>query len=770
MKIKKRPLTLEHLQRRDLLTVDSLAWDDAGSLRLSFVPDGTPVGDQVSSLDSVMQHSPAGTAWRDSVVKAFQIWSQYAAINVGVVNDNGLPIGTSGPTRGDERFGEIRVAGLAMTPDTWASAVPHDRVSSGSWAGDMFFNTAADWNQHPDDLLRVALHEAGHILGLPHNSDPTSPMHEHGVPTSLTPAASDIALLQQMYGIRSADANELNKANDTLNDATRMRFSDVTSTFDGTKPLIHYGEISQATDRDIFTFEVPQTYHGTTTVHVDSRGLSQLQFRLTLKDVKGNVIASGDNTAIAGGEVRLHIPGTANGGKYYLQIDAIGSSINKVGSYAVIAELDGKVSVPYETTLKSVQKAHRWFASAATVLGSLDVGTLALSQNNGTLVDDKGGNDSSGGATRVDPFLDNAQRRAARTIGSITSATDVDYYRFRSPTPASGITFGMLLQVDAIERDGLMPDIEVLDESQKVLPVQLLVNGNGEVKLWVAGITANKDYTVRVRGVAIGHNIGNYELSATFQQDHPEMPLLSQQELSNKQPESKTFWYVAKPQLFSLALDSSFAQSPQIPVWATIFDADLKVVYHLSSLSNQFRTGNSVLLMPGTYYLQLGARFDATAGNQHATVRLLGTADNEPLGPAPVDPASSPIFGCPDSPDKFCYPPDFETTEPFVLLPEPPFDLPTTGNLPIDLPAGDGFFGTNFQRSNIALPFDSNNDGAVTSLDALLIINQLNAFGSGRTPAPPVNLGGMLDTNNDGYITSIDALLVINRLNQPLAP
>ena len=227
--------------------------------------------------------------------------------------------------------------------------------------------------------------------------------------------------------------------------------------------------------------------------------------------------------------------------------------------------------------------------------------------------------------------------------------------------------------------------------------------------------------------------------------------------------------YVAKPQLFSLALASSFAQSPQIPVWANIFDVDLKVVYHLSSLSNQFRTGNSVLLMPGTYYLQLGARFDASTAPQQATVRLLGTADSDPLGPAPVDPASTPIFGCPDSPDKFCYPPDFETTEPFALLPEPPFELPTTSDLPIDLPAGDGFFGTNFQRSNIALPLDSNNDGIISSLDALLIINRLNAFGSGRAPAPPVNLGGMLDTNNDGFITSIDALLVINRLNQPRA-
>ncbi len=42
-----------------------------------------------------------------------------------------------------------------------------------------------------------------------------------------------------------------------------------------------------------------------------------------------------------------------------------------------------------------------------------------------------------------------------------------------------------------------------------------------------------------------------------------------------------------------------------------------------------------------------------------------------------------------------------------MLLPEPPFDLPTTTDF-LSTAASDGFFGTNFQRNNAALPFDSN--------------------------------------------------------------
>ncbi len=123
MKRKKRTLHLEALQPRHLMTVESLAWDGASSLRLSFVPDGTRVANQVSDANAVLSQSAAGANWKESVAKAFQVWAQYAAINVGVVGDSGDPMGVAGPVHGDERFGEIRVAGIPMTSDTWAAAV-----------------------------------------------------------------------------------------------------------------------------------------------------------------------------------------------------------------------------------------------------------------------------------------------------------------------------------------------------------------------------------------------------------------------------------------------------------------------------------------------------------------------------------------------------------------------------------------------------------------------------------------------------------------------
>ncbi len=68
-------------------------------------------------------------------------------------------------------------------------------------------------------------------------------------------------------------------------------------------------------------------------------------------------------------------------------------------------------------------------------------------------------------------------------------------------------------------------------------------------------------------------------------------------------------------------------------------------------------------------------------------------------------------------------------------------------------------------------PLDTNNDGSVSPIDALIIINFLNEFGpqslgtpNGANQPPP-----FLDPSDDGSISPIDALQIINHLNAPTA-
>ncbi|WP_197168271.1 spondin domain-containing protein [Neorhodopirellula pilleata] len=65
---------------------------------------------------------------------------------------------------------------------------------------------------------------------------------------------------------------------------------------------------------------------------------------------------------------------------------------------------------------------------------------------------------------------------------------------------------------------------------------------------------------------------------------------------------------------------------------------------------------------------------------------------------------------------------------------------------------------------------DVNRDGSVTALDALLVINFLNEFGSRETVTDEAQRFGVdLDVGGDSVVSELDALLVINELNRRTA-
>jgi len=70
---------------------------------------------------------------------------------------------------------------------------------------------------------------------------------------------------------------------------------------------------------------------------------------------------------------------------------------------------------------------------------------------------------------------------------------------------------------------------------------------------------------------------------------------------------------------------------------------------------------------------------------------------------------------------------------------------------------------------NIRRPFDVNDDGIVSPVDALMVINAINARGSKVLPtslAGANGLFGFVDSSGDNSLAPLDALLVINELNR----
>ena len=85
-----------------------------------------------------------------------------------------------------------------------------------------------------------------------------------------------------------------------------------------------------------------------------------------------------------------------------------------------------------------------------------------------------------------------------------------------------------------------------------------------------------------------------------------------------------------------------------------------------------------------------------------------------------------------------------------------------------DVEAGIGYRNPN-------LPEDVNDNGTVEALDALILINKLNAEGSHRLepasdPLPIPSSGAYWDVNGDDWLSPLDALQVINAINIVTAP
>lgn len=67
---------------------------------------------------------------------------------------------------------------------------------------------------------------------------------------------------------------------------------------------------------------------------------------------------------------------------------------------------------------------------------------------------------------------------------------------------------------------------------------------------------------------------------------------------------------------------------------------------------------------------------------------------------------------------------------------------------------------------NAARPTDTSEDGALSAIDALLVINYINNATSSAVPTDTEPVDGLVDVNDDNFVTAIDALLVINELNR----
>ena len=763
-----RSLKIEQLENRSLFHSEDISFLGFGSLTYSYAPDGTVVGNNESSLGTVFDNVASRSQWREAIARAIQTWSIHANINIGLVHDNGAPSGVYGPTRGNEQYGDIRITGFDYGLDSYAEAVAENNRTAGAWAGDVFFNTHAPWKSLID-IESAALHEIGHILGLDHNTDPDSPMFEHGPNGKLQLTTQDIALLQALHGVRELDPNEGNHGNDSIERASDIKGSKDDGTvldgFRGDQVWIQFGDLHSDNDKDVYEIKMNRQYSGPVAVEIRSSGLSLSRLSAKITDRNGNVLTEGTFDGHQGGVVMLTLAQTNPSDKYYVEVSSAGDAFWATGDYSVTIADPSRLLRESREIADWARKAHRWYHDSDRTKDGFSY-QLLPTLNDGPSDDDGHSDDTLIGAAQVPMVLQAETRVVYQTVGSISNLVDLDHYAVQLPDEIASLR-ELSIDVESLDIQGLVPKVTVLSENGIALDTETRVNGFGQTQLIVHSVVPRQRLYVRINAteVADSFKTGSFALTITLTAPTEPPPILIEAQLNLSQSLAEREWYIARPQLFAFSL---LGQSPntldQREVMLSVFDSNKKLVAGLVAPWNDLRSTPGLFLDPGLYYLQVAA-LGMSSELEQLSVQLRADQPSKPVGPILGSTSVKPLYLCPGSTTEYCYPntPSPKTTPSHVGPPPPPLTIPIPKAAVTSNP--NNWYWTNtFLPTNPFNPLDVDADNSVTPLDVLAVINAINLQDNEEPQHPPI-FRGHLDTNSNGVVDPLDVLMIINRLN-----
>jgi hypothetical protein len=656
---RRRQLTVEPLEDRAVPAIFGTPWADPLHLTLSFAPDGTAIAGHQSNLFASLDALEPQAVWQTEMLAALQTWAAYANINVGVVADGGQPFGTPGPTQGDPRFGDIRIGGEPMTGVLAVSAPPAPFLS-GTWAGDILVNSAYAFDQaNTTDLYSVMLHEFGHILGLPDSNDPRSVMYKNATTPRHSLAASDIAAVQALYGVRAPDSHEGATGNNTLTTANPIPFPSGSDGKEGEFPLVVFGDVTHAGETDFYSVQSPADDPTGVSFRVVTSGVSLLEPLVTVYDAGGNVLASVQSTNLLGDAVMVHLDNIHPSTLLYISIGAAAPGPGAIGHYGLAVIFDAAASVPLANVDAVLRGPYESLAGA-----NLDE---LFSNPSGVLFNDDGlASDTFATAVVLTTAPGYAPNSHYQVIGSLSSETDVNIYQVTSPQTKQ-LKDVMTVSVNGMSVNGDVPGVQVFDVNQQPVPATVLVNGNGTLTIQATGLTPGAVYYLRLAGAGGGVTQGNFSLTADFNQRAQILSTFEHGTLSSATPQVSNTVYVAQAQLFQFSLSATSAAGAGGSVQMTILDQNGNTVFSLTAAAGATVTSAAVLLTPGAYTVV----FQAAAGTTLSaplSFRLRGAVLSDPIGPVPTDPTLQPLYPDPGMPGYYLFPNGTVTKIPFLWL------------------------------------------------------------------------------------------------------
>lgn len=612
-------LALEQLEARCTPVTWGNPWPDPGHLTVSFAPDGAKIGDQVSSLFSLLNGKASTATWQQAILRAAQTWAVNANINLNVASDNGADFGTAGAIQGDTRFGDIRLGAMPLPPgEELAIASPFETLA-GTWSGDIRLNSSLDWGVGGNgqyDLYTVMLHEFGHVFGMGHSPDTSSVMYADYVGPRTGLGSADITDLQAIYGPRTPDGYEGAAGNGTLATASPLT---LLASSDGSAALTASADVSTLQDKDVYSFTTLLTT-GSLLVNVQTSGFSLLTPRVTVYNSSGLVVGSAVASSSQNGGLALQINGAWPLSRYYVKVESGSSDVFGIGSY----QLQVKTIPLVNNLLGGVTGT---VSGTANTLGSL-------------LNNDLHTNDSFLTATLLSPLTPPTGSQVNYTYrGSISDSYDVDYYRITAPPATSGATGAMTVMTWGLATwNGTAPPaprVQVYDAQSNPVASEVLINDGYSYAVQIVNPVAGATYYVKLTGAPTpqGPALGNYDLNVNYSPQPVNLQTLTTQTItaSNGQVQETLHNFVG--QLFHFVLSS---QAGAIAM--TITDQTGKVLLTLGTKGEAVSA--NVFLKGGTYSVHFTGT--PTTVGVPMSFLLRGDRITDPNSPEATDPTETP--------------------------------------------------------------------------------------------------------------------------------
>jgi hypothetical protein len=654
----------EILEDRTAPAIYGQPWPMPTHLTVSFAPDGTAIGAQVSDLFKTLNATQPTASWQQTILEAVQAWASEANLNVGLVSDGGQPFGTPALSQGDTRFGDIRIGGDAMGQDSAAISFPPDPYFAGFWSGDIILNDSVMANASPSDLYAIMLHEFGHSFALPDSADLTSVMYEQPAAPVSQLGRSDVSAIQALYGSPDSSLKGHNSVATALPIPTPQ-------SFDGSTPIVAYGEIDSTQTLVVYSFTPPSKVRGVT-VQLVTGGLSLLDPLVSVVDASGKLLGSASSTGVGGGAVTIPLAAASPSSTYYVEVQAATPGPFDSGRFGLgvsfhngeqdedevsASQLDSVLRGPYET-LTADQIAQLFGESEGNSAGGQVPGNSLA---------------TAVALTTTPGFAPNTRFEALTDMSQLPTQ---GYYSFQAPVATGNEPLVCTAGLDMSSTQRNRGQIDLLDASGNVVPSVVLMQAGGVETIQAPGLSPGATYFLRITtsrgddsaGGGDSQGGGQAVLVADFLQGPNIASTLESNTLTATSPQSASTLFIARSQYFQAQLTAS-ATTPAEgdAVQLTILDQNGNVVLDITARAGKTAVVGEVMLTPGPYTIRFSAQWGEDDSSPAMTYVVQGRPLSDPIGVIVHNPTYNPIYASPtQSAFSFSYPDGSHSTIPYL--------------------------------------------------------------------------------------------------------